>query len=88
MYRDAVNLGSYIATNEMGIPDFSQSSLLFQNKGKEVNSLGVSVSLTWRYKKILRAHVNYTYRYSWYITEPEEAATLGGKGGLFVRGSV
>jgi outer membrane receptor protein involved in Fe transport len=79
LYRDAINLGSEIVTS-MGVPDLANSSLLFQNKGKEVNSLGGSASLTWRYKKILRAQVNYTYRYSWYITEPEEAATLGGKG--------
>ncbi len=80
LYRDAINLGSNIATNEMGAPDLSRSSLLFQNKGKEVNSVGGSVSLTWRLQKTLRAQANYTYRYSWYISEPEEAASLGGQG--------
>jgi len=80
MYRNTINFYSEIATNQFGIPDLEDSFLAFMNKGQEVNSVGGSVSLTYRIKETLRLNANYTYRYSWYITDPEAAAEFGKKG--------
>jgi outer membrane receptor protein involved in Fe transport len=80
MYRNTINFYSEIATNQFGIPDLDGSFLAFQNKGQEVNSVGGSVSLTYRLKETLRLNANYTYRYSWYITDPAADSEFGKKG--------
>ena len=53
----------------------------FQNTGREADSAGGSVSLTYRVKT-LRLSANYTFRHSWYIADPPggPAATEAGKG--------
>ncbi len=81
MYRNTINFYSEIATDQFGIPDLKNSFMAFQNKGQEVNSRGGSVSLTYRVKESLRLNVNYTYRYSRYVSDPEAAGEFGKKGG-------
>ena len=80
MYRNTINFYSEIVSDQFGIPDLNNSFLAFMNKGQEVNSAGGSVSLTYRLKESLRLNANYTYRYSWYITDPAAAAEFGKKG--------
>ena len=50
----------------------------FQNKGQEVDAVGGSVSLTYRIKQILRLNVNYTYRYSFYASDPGGLTSVEG----------
>jgi outer membrane receptor for ferrienterochelin and colicin len=70
-YRNTVSFQFDIETNPMtGLPDLSRSQMMFRNTGREVDSVGGSVSLTYRVKKTLRVNANYTYRHSWYISEP------------------
>ena len=80
LYRDTINFYVNIATDQFGIPDLDNSSMHFSNQGQNVDSLGGSVSLTYRIKETLRLNANYTYRYSFYITDPEEATEPGKKG--------
>jgi iron complex outermembrane receptor protein len=68
-YRNTINLHADLVTN-MGVPDLGNSTLLFENLGMEADSVGGSLSLTYRIKKSLRMNVNYTLRYSWYTSDP------------------
>ena len=81
-YRDTIVAYGKMVT-EMGLPDLGNSTLKFYNKGREVDALGGSVSLTAKVTSALLASMNYTCRYSWYISEPHDPSgvTLGaGKG--------
>jgi outer membrane receptor protein involved in Fe transport len=80
LYRNTVNFYTEIATDPFGIPDLNNSRMAFMNKGQEVNAAGGSVSLTYRVKEALRLNLNYTYRYSWYVTDPEVTSEFGKKG--------
>ena len=53
----------------------------FGNNGREVDSVGGSISLTYRVKT-LRLSANYTFRHSWYISDPPGGPTAaeGSKG--------
>ena len=80
IYRNTVNFYTEIVADQFGIPDLENSFMAFQNKGQEVDSVGGSVSLTYRLKETLRFNANYTYRYSWYISDPEAVSEFGEKG--------
>jgi iron complex outermembrane receptor protein len=77
-YRDTINFNVDIVPGELGIPNFQNSVMEFRNEGREVDSLGGSVSLTYRLKKQLRVNLNYTLRYSWYIAD--DPATMSEQG--------
>jgi len=82
LYRDTIFFRSEILYNTMGLPDLARTKIFWDNGGREVDSIGGTVSLVYRIRKSLRLNVNYTYRYSWYISEPPGGATAGeaGKG--------
>jgi iron complex outermembrane receptor protein len=84
LYRDGIRNVVDMRISEFGLPDLSQSSMNFQNAGREVDSVGGSVSATYRIHKVIYLHANYTYRFSRYVSDPAEddpaAALEGGKG--------
>jgi iron complex outermembrane receptor protein len=69
-YRDTINFYIDMATNPMGVPDLLRSVARYENKGREVDSLGGSFSATFRVKRILLVGLNITYRHSFYISDP------------------
>jgi outer membrane receptor for ferrienterochelin and colicin len=81
-YRNTVAMFSNMVTDEFGVPDLASSQFLFANEGREVDSLGGSLAATWQISKALRVHANYTYRYSWYLSDPldTESGTGAKKG--------
>ena len=81
LYRDTISFNVDIVTGDMGLPDLDRSKMIYTNRGREVNSVGGSLSLTYRLKGFLWASANYTYRYTWYLSAPEEMAVVeGGQG--------
>jgi hypothetical protein len=54
---------------EFGLPDLANSVFRFENQGMEVNSVGGSISLTYRLKESLRINLNYTGRFSYYLSD-------------------
>jgi outer membrane receptor for ferrienterochelin and colicin len=70
MYRDTINFYIDMKTNSLGVPDLTTSIMQFSNEGREVNTIGGSLSLTFQIRESLRIFGNYTYRYSWYISDP------------------
>ncbi len=81
MYRDIIDFEYNVQFDAFGLPDLANSRLRFQNMGADVNTGGGSVALTWRYEKVLRVQVNYTYRYSWYVTDPLTSGVSGREAG-------
>jgi outer membrane receptor for ferrienterochelin and colicin len=79
-YRNTITLHVDIKKDEYLVPDLPNSVVKYLNTGREVDSLGGSVSVTYRIQGILHANLNYTYRYSWYISEPG-GTTAAGEGG-------
>ncbi len=73
-YRDTVNFHVNIATDELGAPDLNDSEALYLNQGLEVDSVGGSVSATYRVMRKLRLSANYTFRHSWYIADSPEGS--------------
>jgi iron complex outermembrane receptor protein len=81
LYRDTISFHAKIATGGVGLPDLSLSKLEYRNAGREVNTLGGSISVVYRIRKVLWLSANYTYRHTWYISEPEETGIVeGGRG--------
>jgi outer membrane receptor protein involved in Fe transport len=81
LYRGTISFVTELATNNLGMPDLNRSRIGYRNAGREVNALGGSISLVYRIKQSLLLGANYTYRHSWYVTEPGESAMEeGGKG--------
>jgi hypothetical protein len=77
-YRDTINFYFEMNVDQFGVPDFDTSVMEFRNEGREVDSLGGSISLIYRLKKQLRVSLNYTLRYSWYIAD--DPTTLSKQG--------
>ena len=77
LYRDTIFFRGDVVYNTMGLPDLTHSTMQWENGGREVDTIGGTLSLTWRISKTLRLNANYTYRYSWYISEPPGGATAG-----------
>ncbi len=73
-YRDTITMYSNMVTDQFSMPDLVNSALVFENTGREVDSLGGSVSGSFQVTRELRLHVNYTFRYSWYISAPGKAS--------------
>jgi outer membrane receptor for ferrienterochelin and colicin len=76
-YRDTITFNVDMRINEFGVPDLVRSSALYNNEGRDVDSLGGSVSVTWRLQHALRLSANYTYRYSFYASDPGGIAVAG-----------
>ena len=73
MYRDTIAFNTDIVTSSLGLPDLANSTMRFENQGRDVDTLGGSLSLVARPREGLRLFANYTYRYSWYISDPLSA---------------
>ena len=83
-YRNTISFQLDMKTDAFGLPDLNPegpSFMKFQNTGREADSVGGSVSLTYRVKT-LRLNANYTFRHSWYTADPPggAVATEAGKG--------
>jgi outer membrane receptor protein involved in Fe transport len=74
-YRDTIAMLSNMVTDQFGVPDLAASEFRFQNTGREVDTLGGSVSGTLQVTRALRIHLNYTFRHSWYISDPGMTAS-------------
>jgi outer membrane receptor for ferrienterochelin and colicin len=72
LYRSDIGFTTHIATNSMGLPDLKNSVLRFTNFAEDVDSLGGSVSLTYRVQSAWWINLNYTYRYSMYVNRPDD----------------
>jgi len=79
-YRDTIDFNFEIAYDSMGLPDFGASTLEFANQGADVDSVGGTLSVTWRPIAALRLSANYTYRYSWYVTDTPADDLVGREG--------
>ncbi|MBW1811339.1 MAG: TonB-dependent receptor [Deltaproteobacteria bacterium] len=80
LYRDTINFKINIVDN-LGLPNLPESTMQFTNAGREVDSLGGSLSLTYRIKETLRINANYTFRHSWFISDPLDDQTEGASKG-------
>jgi iron complex outermembrane receptor protein len=82
LYRDGIRNVVDMRISEFGLPDLSRSTMMFQNAGREVDTIGGSVSATFRIRKLLFLHANYTYRFSRYVSDPDDPVAVmeGGKG--------
>jgi len=78
LYRDTIYFGFDMYYDEFSLPDLANSVFRFENEGMEVNSVGGSVSIIYRIKEILRLSLNYTGRFSYYLSEA--GSGLRGKG--------
>jgi len=84
IYRDSIRNVVDMRISEFGLPDLARSSMNFQNAGREVDTVGGSVAVTFRIRKVVYLHTNYTYRFSRYVSDPPEddpAAALEGQKG-------
>jgi outer membrane receptor protein involved in Fe transport len=62
-YRDTVSFYTDMR-EELGLPDLNNSVVEWRNKGGEVDSVGGSISCTFRLMRHFRLSGNYTFRYS------------------------
>jgi iron complex outermembrane receptor protein len=76
-YRNMITIFIDMATDEFGLPDLANSIFRFENTGREVDSLGGSISLNYQVTRALRLHANYTFRHSWYISDPPGGSIEG-----------
>jgi outer membrane receptor for ferrienterochelin and colicin len=74
-YRDTITMLDDMVTDQFGVPDLAHSEFYFTNSGREVDTLGGSLAGTFQITRALRLHLNYTFRYSWYISDPGLAAS-------------
>jgi iron complex outermembrane receptor protein len=81
LYRDTFFYRNVMAYNPVGMPDLSKTEMYWDNSGREVNTIGGTLSLTYRIRESLHINANYTYRYSWYISSfPEGTGVETPKG--------
>jgi iron complex outermembrane receptor protein len=69
-YRDTIAIEQNMVYDEFGAPDLANSSMVAGNRGMEMDSLGGSVSATFRLGRRLKVNANYTFRHSWYVSTP------------------
>jgi outer membrane receptor for ferrienterochelin and colicin len=77
MYRDFIVMSDETVLDNMGLPDFDRSHHRFENVGMKVDSVGGSVAVSYTVKERWRFDLNYTYRYTWYLNEPQEYQAAG-----------
>ena len=63
-YRSVVGFHSDMRLTGMGLPDLNNSTVDFRNVGHDKDSVGGSVSCTFRVMKYFRLSGNYTFRYT------------------------
>jgi len=80
-FRNTISFQLDMKADEFGLPDLGTSAMQFKNTGREADSVGGSVSATYSMSS-WRLNANYTFRHSWYISEPPggPSATEGSKG--------
>lgn len=84
-YRDTINYYLDIRTRTVAgiqVPDLQNSRMEWRNAGRDVDSLGGSLSATLYVRDRLRLHANAIYRYSYYVSEigPDAGPAEGEKG--------
>ncbi len=84
-YRDTINYYLDIHTRNVGgiqIPDLQNSRMEWRNAGRDVDTLGGSLSATLYIRDRLRLNANAIYRYSFYVSEigPDAGPAEGAKG--------
>lgn len=84
-YRNTITFQLDMAANQFGLPDLPGSIARFENTGRDVDSLGGSLSATWRLREMVRLHANYTARHSWYTSDPGRSVPGEGSRGDRVR---
>jgi len=72
-YRDTITFHADFQ-ERMGVPDLLTSSARFENTGRDVDSVGGAVSATLTLWEQLRVNANYSYRYSFYASDPSGLA--------------
>ncbi len=78
LYRETLHFIVDLATNDLGMPDLTESVMGYCNKGRDVNALGGSVELVYQPTDAWRLAANYTLRYSWFIEAAVEGYGLEG----------
>jgi outer membrane receptor for ferrienterochelin and colicin len=63
-YRDVISFYTDMRVNTLGLPDLNNSVVEFRNIGRDIDSVGGSISCTFRIVKQLRVSGSYTFRYS------------------------
>jgi outer membrane receptor for ferrienterochelin and colicin len=83
-YRDTITFHSDFQTR-LGVPDLTASSARFTNTGREVDSVGGAAAATFTLWELVRLSANYSYRYSFYTSDPSGIAAekVGQKGDRF-----
>jgi len=76
-YRDTITLQSDMVMGSWGLPDLANSMVRFENAGREVDSIGGSLSVTYRLRRSLRISLNYPPRHSFYISEASGINVVG-----------
>ncbi|MFC1654423.1 TonB-dependent receptor plug domain-containing protein [Myxococcota bacterium] len=76
-YRNIISIFIDMVTDEFGMPDLADSTFRFENMGREVDTLGGSISLNYQATRALRLHANYTFRHSWFVTDHPEESFMG-----------
>jgi outer membrane receptor for Fe3+-dicitrate len=74
-YRDGVGFVVRIVNNSLGLPDLGHSLVRFENNS-DIDSVGGSISLSYKPLPRLWLSLNYTYRYSVYL--PSSDLIAGG----------
>jgi outer membrane receptor for ferrienterochelin and colicin len=77
LYRDTINFHLEFPLNEFGLPDLSRSVAEYRNAGREVDSVGGSASVTFRMRGGWRFNANYTFRHSFYVSDPKGVGATG-----------
>jgi outer membrane cobalamin receptor len=78
LYRDTIVFVTEMAENNLGMPDISRSVMEYRNQGREVDTLGGSLTLSCHFRGDWRLSANYTYRYSWFIAGVADQASVEG----------
>lgn len=78
-YRDTINFHTDIALGELGMPDLRRSTMEYRNEGMDVDSIGGSVSLTYHVGGSMHLNLNYTFRHSWFVSEPSGFSAVAGE---------
>ena len=71
-YRDTIRNEMNMVFFPNGMPNLTESSMQFENTGRDVDSLGGTISVSFRVSQVFRVNLNYTLRNSWFVSVPED----------------
>jgi outer membrane receptor protein involved in Fe transport len=77
-YRDTITFHLDIVTGPLGLPDLDASEARYTNAGREADSVGATLAATFRILEPLRVHLNYTFRHTFYTSDPTGLGTAEG----------